>query len=583
MGEKKSFINSLRQAIYFLSFFVSFFIFTDATASAASLYFSPASGKLGVADIFTVSVLVNTQDTAINNAEATVNFPAEFLSVVSVSQSNSIFSLWPQSVAFSNSGGTISFNGGLPTPGYTGASGKIFSVVFRVKKAGTASLVFSSAAVRANDGKGTDVLSSMGSAQFILGATAPAPTSEPQLTPTTAKPNTPAAPDISSPTHPDQNKWYSEKEVALIWPVPAGTKSDRVLFSKLFEVVPTVTYSPPISSKKLADVEDGIWYFLAQLRNANGWGQIGNFKVQIDTQRPGINIQEVPREDLAYPKIKFFFSASDPGSGIDYYEVLIDNLQSEIWRDDGNHTYETKALDPGRHVIIAKVFDKAGNSFIDSLEFNIASINPPEITDYPDDLTAGQRLFVKGRSYPDAEVTVWFQKDKGEPKKQIMGTDKEGVFSTIFEEKLEEGVYSVWAEVRLKDAKSGPSNKITIGVRQPTFLRIGSWLISFLAVVITFMALILLLLLILVYAWYNYRQFKTKIKKDIQQVEQTIHKEFDMLRENVRKQIAVLEKVKFKRDLTKEEEKILVQLKKQLNSAEDYIRKEMEHLEKEVK
>ena len=582
MEEKTSFFKALRRTIYFLSFFASFFIFTSTTANAASLYFSPASGKFGVADTFTVTVFVNTQDEAINNAEATINFPTDLLSAVSASQADSVFSLWIQPVTISNSEGTIIFIGGVPTPGYTGKSGKILSAVFKVKKSGKALLNFSSASVRANDGKGTDELSSVGSAQFVLGETT-VPTSEPKLTPTPAQPNTPAAPDISSPTHPDQNKWYSEKDVVLIWSFPTGIKSDRVLFSKLFEVVPTITYTPPISSKNLKGVEDGIWYFLAQLRNANGWGQIGNFKVQIDTQKPNINIQEAPREDLAYPKVKFFFSASDSRSGIDYYNVLIDNLPAQVWRDDGSHIYETQALDPGKHVIIAKVFDKAGNSLTDSLEFNISSINSPKITDYPDDLTVGQRLFIKGLSYPDAEVTVWFQKDKGESKKQVMGTDKSGIFSTIFEEKLEEGVYSVWAEVRLKDAKSGPGNKITIGVRQPTFLRIGSWLVSFLAVVITLVALLILLLVILWYAWFKYKQFKNKMKKEVEVVEQTIHAAFDELRESTQKHVSTLEKVKLKRDLTREEAKILLQLKNQLNAAEKHINHEMEQIERDMR
>lgn len=574
----------MRRTIYFLSFFASFFVFTGATANAASLYFSPASGKLGVGATFTVSVFVNTQNEAINNAEATINFPTDLLSAISASQAGSIFSLWVQPVAISNSAGTITFNGGLPTPGYTGASGKILSAVFKVKKSGAASLNFSSASVRANDGKGTDILSSAGAAQFALGEIVPSAPTEPQPAPTAppVKSNTPAAPEISSPTHPDPTKWYSTNDVTLTWPVPAGITQTRTLLDKLPTTVPTVTYTSPISSKEIEDIEDGEWYFHVQLRNANGWGQISNFPIKIDTQKPSLEINEIPREDLTYPKVKFSFTASDAMSGIDQFEVQIDNDQPQIWRDDGSHVYETSALDPGRHTLIVKVFDKAGNYSTDSLEFNVASINPPEIKDYPKELTVGQMMFVKGESYPDAQVTVWFQKDKGEPKKQEVKSDKDGLFSTIFVDKLEEGVYSIWAEAQLKGAKSGSSNKITIGVRQPTFLRIGSWLISFLAVVITLLALILFLLLILGYAWYKYREFKTKIQTDIKQVEQTIHKEFDMLRENVRKQIAVLEKVKFKRDLTKEEEKILVQLKKQLNSAEDYIRKEMEKIEKEI-
>lgn len=61
------------------------------------------------------------------------------------------------------------------------------------------------------------------------------------------------------------------------------------------------------------------------------------------------------------------------------------------------------------------------------------------------------------------------------------------------------------------------------------------------------------------------------------------HQAFDSLRENMRKQIELLEKVKLKRDLTKEEHKILLQLKNQLNNAELSIRKEMEQIEKELK
>ncbi len=182
MEEERTFFKSLRLIIYFLSFFASFFIFTGATASAASLYFSPASGKFGITDTFTVTVFVHTQDEAINNAEATINFPADLLSAVSASQAGSIFSLWVQPVTISNSAGTIMFNGGLPTPGYTGKSGKILSAVFKVKKSGKALLNFSSASVRANDGKGTDVLTSAGTAQFTLGEVVPTAPTEPSPT-----------------------------------------------------------------------------------------------------------------------------------------------------------------------------------------------------------------------------------------------------------------------------------------------------------------------------------------------------------------------------------------------------------------
>ncbi len=66
------------------------------------------------------------------------------------------------------------------------------------------------------------------------------------------------------------------------------------------------------------------------------------------------------------------------------------------------------------------------------------------------------------------------------------------------------------------------------------------------------------------------------------EVEKGIHKAFDILRESARKQVSGLEKVKLKRELTKEEGRILNQLKNQLNEAEEFINKEVEKIEREL-
>jgi hypothetical protein len=151
-----------------LIIFFSFLSFNTKVAHAATLYINPSSGNFSVGNIFTVNILVNTQDVSVNNAEALLNFPKDLLEIVSISKSGSIFSLWVEEPVFSNSSGTLSFNGGVPTPGFTGFSGKALSVVFRVKKIGSASVIFSSASVRANDGYGTDVLTGTGPANFNL-------------------------------------------------------------------------------------------------------------------------------------------------------------------------------------------------------------------------------------------------------------------------------------------------------------------------------------------------------------------------------------------------------------------------------
>src|SRR3990167_8595984 len=112
---KKIIDNKIVYGVIIFAFGI--FLFGCNSAYAASLYFSPSSGNQTAGNILNVNVLVNTQGKVINNADAVIRFPANILEAVSISKTGSIFSLWVEEPAFSNSAGTISLNGGLPTPG----------------------------------------------------------------------------------------------------------------------------------------------------------------------------------------------------------------------------------------------------------------------------------------------------------------------------------------------------------------------------------------------------------------------------------------------------------------------------------
>jgi len=138
-----------------------------ANAQAASLYFSPSSGSYSVGRTLTVSVYVSSSDQAINAASGIISFPQDKLQVVSLSKVGSIMSLWVQEPSFSNTSGTINLNGG-----------KIINIIFKAKTSGVAPLSFFSASVLANDGKGTNILTSPGSAKYnIIITTTTTPTS----------------------------------------------------------------------------------------------------------------------------------------------------------------------------------------------------------------------------------------------------------------------------------------------------------------------------------------------------------------------------------------------------------------------
>ncbi len=184
-----------------LALFIFLFLFfcRIQVAQAASMYFSPSSKNVNVGDIIKVSVLLNTESEAVNNAEANINFPSDKLEIVSITK-GSVFSLWVEEPSFSNGVGTASFNGGIPTPGYEGSGGNLVSITFRAKKSGTASIYFASGAVRANDGLGTNVLRGLGQAQFTLvdKAAAPTETTPPKETPPSTE-TKPESTNVASP------------------------------------------------------------------------------------------------------------------------------------------------------------------------------------------------------------------------------------------------------------------------------------------------------------------------------------------------------------------------------------------------
>lgn len=126
--------------------------------NAATLSLLPSSSNISVGNIITVKVFVNTLGKFINNGEGIIQFPSDLLEVVSISKNSSIFSLWVEEPSFSNYTGKITFNGGIPNPGFNGQSGYITSFTFKAKKQGIASVLFSDGTIRENNGLGTDIL-----------------------------------------------------------------------------------------------------------------------------------------------------------------------------------------------------------------------------------------------------------------------------------------------------------------------------------------------------------------------------------------------------------------------------------------
>lgn len=135
---------------------------------ADTLSLSPSSGSYTVGQTFSVRVLVSSPNQAINAISGVLSFPREQLQVTSISKVGSIVSLWVQEPTFSNSAGTVSFEGVVPNPGFSRSNGTAVTVNFRVVAPGTANIRFNSGSLLANDGLGTNILRNLGSASFTF-------------------------------------------------------------------------------------------------------------------------------------------------------------------------------------------------------------------------------------------------------------------------------------------------------------------------------------------------------------------------------------------------------------------------------
>jgi len=114
------------------------------------------------------------------------------------------------------------------------------------------------------------------------------------------------------------------------------------------------------------------------------------------------------------------------------------------------------------------------------------------------------------------------------------------------------------------------------------FFNIGPLQVSYPAAFAALMALSVILFILLWYLHYRQRQKYKHIKKEVGEAESALHKAVDSFKDDIREQIKILKKTRTKRQLTEEEEKIIKQLKKDLDDAEKFVRKEIEDIEKEV-
>lgn len=571
----------MRQIVFVCFFSLAYFTFVSV-AQAATLSVSPGTGVYTSNSNFTVRVIVNTSGKPINAAEGTLSFNPSELSVVSVNRSGSIFNLWVAEPSFSNSGGTISFSGGLPS-GYTGSSGNIMTVTFKAKGSGASKVSFSSASVLANDGAGTNVLTSMNGGTFTIQAAAPTPEAEEVIVEYVAPANTPGAPSVTSSTHADQKQWHTSKGAVLNWSVPDGVIAVRTLLDSRATAVPTKVYDSPIRTITLNDLDEGVSYFHVQFKNADGWGKVSHYRLAVDSQKPTeIKISKPENADTNNPEQQLLVEVTDATSDVTKFKVQVDGGEMfEVTRDNATGTIKLPSVGPGYHTVIIEAFDEAGNSIIGNYSFDVESFEKPIFTEYPQEINEQVIPVIKGTTRPNAIVEITLTKVGTEPVTYQVTADGSGVFTFIPEGKFSTGVYELKARATdAYGAQSLDSDTIRIAVQQSGFIRVGSLLVSYLSVIIP---LIALAGLAVAGSWYMVmylRRFRKQISRESSEALEILHREFTSLQAELRHQEALITESRKTKKLTKAEADMIMVLDKALVTSQRNVEKEINDVTK---
>ncbi len=576
----------LNACLVFAISILSFLSLASAQAAQeASIIISPSTASVPRGQILTVKVLVNSPAAVINAAEAVMSFDAEKLKVDSISAQDSIFTLWTISPKFDNQKGEISFGGGIPRPGFQGAKGEVISINFRAQKVGQAQVSFIRGALLAADGKGSNILTSLGSASFkVVPASMPPASGQPGPTGansalTKQSSSTPSLSQnvVFSPTHPDQQAWYKNNQVEFSWHLPPDAQAVSYVFDQNLSTNPGQAAPKLATGTSFKKIEDGVWYFHLKFKTAAGWSKTYHYRVQIDTSPP-MPFQAEVKQPTTDDWPQLFLRAQDGLSGISQYEIKVGSLEDKGYAAAGpTATVKLRNLSPGRHTAIVKAVDKAGNASYSTVHFEIKPLPAPTIDNYTKEIRRADTFFASGQSLPLANLTFYIQDKNGQVLTAKTTADQQGSWHIIYQPQLAYGRYVAWAQAENKNGlPTAESKKISFLVSPSVFVKIGSFVVNYFTVLasLLFVALVIIFIIVLLISF-----LRRRLRRETIEIETVLRRHFKQLKQEARQDLAQLAQARAQDNFSQEKKKAQTKLLRRIDLAEKKILKEIKDVE----
>ena len=218
---------------------------------------------------------------------------------------------------------------------------------------GTAVLSFGQGKVLLNDGLGTNILTQTTNGVFTF-----------QLPPPEEDPS------VTSPTDPDQTRWYDSNNVLLEWQTNPGIQGVSYTLDDNPSGNPDNVSEGVRTSVSYDNVPDGVHYFHIKAMEAGIWGGVTTYAVMTDATPPAsFDVVASPSSETTDQHPVFSFGTTDVASGIDHYELKVVPLNPSLAAaSDGDSSFfvetdspYTQALDYGDYDVYVRAYDRAGN------------------------------------------------------------------------------------------------------------------------------------------------------------------------------------------------------------------------------
>jgi hypothetical protein len=335
----------LRKAFLESLFLFSILIYPEFFASAvgnAEIHFAVTRVQTSVDETFQVKLLLEPKGSEVDTVRVNLSFAKELVEVDNV-QLGSLFSEVSPGNTIDNINGSVSF-GAFTLSGAVAVPGEIGTVTFKALKEGQGEISIESNSRLIYEGSERLNTQSIQSFSLEIG------------------PKTEELKEIiiESGTHPDQGIWYNENAIEWSWKSSVPIKRYFVEFDNNPNTDPKKVFGSATLERSENAVPDGVWYFHVKGERENGtFAGVTRYKMQIDSTPPvrvSVNADDI--QLAARESTQLWFAAIDVTSGIDHYEVAINELPFSIQESP----MLLQNLKPGDYFIRVKAVDRGQNA-----------------------------------------------------------------------------------------------------------------------------------------------------------------------------------------------------------------------------